>query len=163
MEINKGTHSYCYLMSGMLCVFEAVCDHCKLKILKLTLTVRVTLHVKTDFHGPHAWQHPFNTQTVDDCQYALTLRIMPRAYLSENEKWQAIGCIKSGQSIGQTANQFNKSKSVISRLWNRYHQTGSVKIRTGRGRKPKTTARNDRQLVLLSLRNRFKPASKINS
>jgi transposase len=88
---------------------------------------------------------------------------MPRAYLSEIQKWQAIGCINGGQSICQTARQFNKSKSVISRLWNKYRQTGNVKIRTGRGPKCKTTARDDRNLVLLSLRNRFKPASKINS
>ena len=88
---------------------------------------------------------------------------MPRAYLSEIQKWQAIGCINGGQSICQTAREFNKSKSVISRPWNKYRQTGNVKIRTGRGPKCKTTARDDRNLVLLSLRNRFKPASKINS
>jgi hypothetical protein len=78
-------------MSGIVHLFEAVCSQRK--------TERVTLHVKIDFHGLHAWQRPFNTKTVDDFQYTFTLRIMPRAYLSENEKWQVIRCINSGQSI----------------------------------------------------------------
>ena len=87
---------------------------------------------------------------------------MPRQYLTNQQKWQAIGKIQGGISISRTARDMQKSKSVISRLWNLFRQTGEVKMRPGRGGRPKTTAREDRHIRLLALRDRFKSSSKIN-
>ena len=81
MEMNKGTHSYCYPMSGMFRLFAAVFGHCKLEMMKPTLLENITLHLKNDFHDFHAWQRPYKRQTDDECQYTLTFTIMPRAYL----------------------------------------------------------------------------------
>jgi hypothetical protein len=78
--------------------------------------------------------------------------------MRSGKNWQVIGRINSGQSICQTTKQFSKSKRVMHVCG-----TGNVKIRPGRGCKRKTTVVNDRPLVLLPLRNRFKPVSTINS
>ena len=74
-------------MSGMFRLFAPTFGHDKLEMMKPTLLKNITLQVKNDFHDFQAWQRPYNRQTVDECQYTLTLTIMPRAYLSENEKW----------------------------------------------------------------------------
>ena len=55
-----------------------------------------------------------------------------------------------------------KSKSVISRLWDKYRQTGGVAIRPGCGRPKSTTPRQYRFITLIALRDRFKSAPAIN-
>ena len=79
----------------------------------------------------------------------------PKVYMTENEKFHAIGMIEAGQSQNAVSRYFGKSKSVISRLMARYRQTGGVKIRAGRGRPRKTSPRQDRCLRTMALRNRF--------
>ena len=70
--------------------------------------------------------------------------------------------IEGGTSLCEVARQMGKSKSVISRLWDKYRQTGGVAMRPGRGRPKSTTPRQDRLITLLALRDRFKSAAAIN-
>ena len=79
----------------------------------------------------------------------------PRKYLTEKQKWQAIGMVQAGQSQNQVARFFGKSKSVISRLVTLHRQTGNVTMRRGRGRLKKTTFRQDQLIRTVALRNRF--------
>lgn len=76
--------------------------------------------------------------------------------VSEVEVARAISLIENGFRIRQVARMFHRSPSVIQRLWNRYRETGQYKRRIGQGRKRKTTAIQDRFLVLSSLRNRIR-------
>ena len=85
----------------------------------------------------------------------------PRQYLTEKQKWQAIGMVQAGQSQNQVARFFGKSKSVISRLVMLHRQTGNVTMRRGRGRLKKTTVRQDRLIRTVALRNRFVTALEI--
>ena len=85
----------------------------------------------------------------------------PRQYLTEKQKWQAIGMVQAGQSQNQVARFFGKSKSVISRLVTLHRQTGNVTMRRGRGRLKKTTVRQDGLIRTVALRNRFVTAPEI--
>jgi transposase len=75
---------------------------------------------------------------------------MARRKLSDAERWQAVGMIRSGISYRHIAEQFNVSHSVIVRLKQRMNQTGSVKERQRTGRPMKTTPREGRLLTRLS-------------
>lgn len=78
---------------------------------------------------------------------------MERRHLTTSEMLRAVGMIEGGQSQSHVARELNTSRSVINRLWLRYQVTGDVKERhQGRGRK--TTARQDRFLVLHTKRHR---------
>ena len=54
----------------------------------------------------------------------------------------------------KVARIFNRSKSVIDKLWAKYNQTGTVVNRRRRPRRRVTTRRQDRYIVLSHLRNR---------
>ena len=54
---------------------------------------------------------------------------MARRKLSDAERWQAVGMIRSGISYRHIAEQFNVSHSVIVRLKQRMNQTGGAKER----------------------------------
>ena len=72
-------------------------------------------------------------------------------HLSEVEVARAVSLIENGFRIRQVARMFNRSPSVIKRVWDRYRETGQYKRRIGQGRKRKTTQNQDRFLVLSSL------------
>lgn len=83
--------------------------------------------------------------------------------LSEIEVARAIALIENGVKIRQVARNFNRSPSVIKRVYDRYRETGRYKRRTGQGRKRKTTQIQDRYLVLSSLRKRIATAKDLQS
>ena len=56
-----------------------------------------------------------------------------RRYLSAAEVARAIGLPQAGQTQRQVAGQLNISQSAISRLWNRFQQTGNVSERLRSG------------------------------
>ena len=85
-------------------------------------------------------------------------RILPAA-----EVTRAIGLLQAGQTQRQVAGQLNISQSVVSRLWNRFQQTGNVSERSRFGRPRCTTARQDRYLGNLARRQRFQSALRLNS
>ena len=71
--------------------------------------------------------------------------------------------LEAGHSQRQVAGQFNVTQSVISRLRNRYNQTGTVQERQRSGRPRCTTAREDRYLGLIARRQRFQSAIRLNA
>jgi transposase len=64
---------------------------------------------------------------------------MDHRKLSDAERWQAVGMVRSGMSYIKTAERLNVSHSVIVRLKQRVNQTGSVKER----KKDKKASEND--------------------
>ena len=46
----------------------------------------------------------------------------PEVYMTDYEKWHAVGKLEVGQSQNSIATHFGKSKSVISRLLSQYRQ-----------------------------------------
>ena len=75
---------------------------------------------------------------------------------------QAVGMVQSGVVQRTVAAHFNVSQNVISRLWNRFHQTGVVAEGPRSGRPRSTTACQDRYLANMSKRQRFQSAVKLN-
>ena len=65
-----------------------------------------------------------------------------------------MGRLEGGQTQAEVAQAIGVSQSVISRLWNRFLETGSAGRRPGQGRRRATTANEDRYLVLTARRHR---------
>ena len=68
---------------------------------------------------------------------------------------RAIGMLTAGMSARDAAGPFQHHESTISRLLNRFQQTGNVADRPRSSRPRKTTPREDRFLTTSSRRNRF--------
>ena len=73
-----------------------------------------------------------------------------RAAAREN----AIGRLQAGQRQADVAHALNVSQSTISRLWNRFRQSGSTADAPRSGRPRVTTPAQDRFIRLRHLRNR---------
>ena len=63
------------------------------------------------------------------------------------QRERAIGMLTAGMSARDAARHFQRYKSTISRLLNRFEQTGNVADRPRSGRPRKTTLREDRFLT----------------
>ncbi|GFS85042.1 transposable element Tcb2 transposase [Trichonephila clavipes] len=72
-----------------------------------------------------------------------------RSHLTDSEAWRVVGRLEGGQ-----AQAIGVSQSVISRIWNRFLETGSAGRRPGQGRRRATTPNEDRYLVLKARRHR---------
>ncbi|GFW08460.1 transposable element Tcb2 transposase [Trichonephila clavipes] len=66
----------------------------------------------------------------------------------EGEAWRVVGRLEGGQTQAEVAQAIEVSQSVISRIWNRFFETGSASRRPGQGRRRATTRNEDRYLVL---------------
>lgn len=75
-------------------------------------------------------------------------------HLNENQVAQVIALLESGRSQRYVANRFNVSQSVVSRAWTRYQDTGHYRRRRGQGRRRVTSAREDRNIVNMAVRER---------
>lgn len=75
-------------------------------------------------------------------------------HLSENEVAQVIALLEDGRSQRYVANRFNVSRSVVARAWTRYQNTGLYQRRRGQGRRRMTSAREDRNIVNMAVRER---------
>ena len=84
-----------------------------------------------------------------------------RRHLQANERNQAIGMLEAGDTQRHVAILFGVSQSVISRLWTRFHGTGTVNERRRSGRPLVTSQRQDRYIVTLARRQRFQPAPRL--
>ena len=71
----------------------------------------------------------------------------------------AIGRLQAGESQNEVARTLNVNQSTISRLWNRFQQTGSTNDRQKSGRPRITTPGQDRYIRVFHLRNRTVAAS----
>ena len=67
----------------------------------------------------------------------------------------------AGMSARDVARHFQNHESIISRLLNRFQQTGNVAHRPRSGRPRKTTPQEDRFLTTLSRCNRFLSSRKL--
>ena len=71
----------------------------------------------------------------------------------------AIGLLQAGESQNEVARTLNVNQSTISRLWNRFQQTGSTNDHQRSGRPRITTPGQDRYIRVFHLRNRIVAAS----
>ena len=74
---------------------------------------------------------------------------------------RAIGMLTAGMSAKDVAQVF-QCQSTISRLLNRFKQTGNVADRPRSGRRRKTTPLEDHFLTISSQRNRFLSSQKLS-
>ncbi|GFT94585.1 transposable element Tcb2 transposase [Trichonephila clavipes] len=58
-----------------------------------------------------------------------------RSHLTDSEAWRVGGRLEGGQTQAQVAQAIGVSQSVISRIWNRFLETGSASRRSGQGRR----------------------------
>ncbi|GFW65771.1 HTH_Tnp_Tc3_2 domain-containing protein [Trichonephila clavipes] len=77
-----------------------------------------------------------------------------RSHLTDSETWRVVGRLEGGQIQAEVAQAFGVSQSVISRIWNRFVETGSAGRRPGQGRRWATTPNEDHYLVLTPRRRR---------
>ncbi|GFW08456.1 transposable element Tcb2 transposase [Trichonephila clavipes] len=71
-----------------------------------------------------------------------------RSHLTNSEAWRVVGRLEGGQTQAEVAQAIEVSQSVISRIWNRFLETGSASRRPGQDRRRATTPNEDRYLVL---------------
>ncbi|GFY24922.1 transposable element Tcb2 transposase [Trichonephila clavipes] len=76
-----------------------------------------------------------------------------RSHLTDSEAWRVVGRLEGGQTQAEIAQVIGVSQSVISRIWNRFLETGSAGRRPGQGRRRATTPNEDRYLVLTARRH----------
>ncbi|GFW58003.1 transposable element Tcb2 transposase [Trichonephila clavipes] len=76
-----------------------------------------------------------------------------RSHLTDSEAWRVVGKLEGGQTQAEVAQAIGVSQSVISRIWNRFLETGSAGRRPGQGRRRATTPNEDRYLVLTTRRH----------
>lgn len=79
---------------------------------------------------------------------------MVRHQLSITDRGRALAWLQDGETQRSVSNRLNVSQSVIGRLWQRFRATGSVQNRPRSGRPRSTTAREDRYLTTMTLRQR---------
>ncbi|GFS57181.1 transposable element Tcb2 transposase [Trichonephila clavipes] len=77
-----------------------------------------------------------------------------RSHLTNSEAWRVVGRLEGDQTQAEVAHAIGVSQSVISRIWNRFLETGSAGRRPGQGRRQGTTPNEDRYLVLTARRHR---------
>ncbi|GFX39911.1 transposable element Tcb2 transposase [Trichonephila clavipes] len=82
-----------------------------------------------------------------------------RSHLTDSEAWRVVVRLKGGQTQAEVAKAIGVSQSVISRIWDRFLETGSAGRRPGQGRRRATTPNEDRYLVLTARRDRNKNAT----
>ncbi|GFT58019.1 HTH_Tnp_Tc3_2 domain-containing protein [Trichonephila clavipes] len=67
---------------------------------------------------------------------------------------RVVGRLEEGQTQAAVAQAMGVSQSVISRIWNRFLETGSAGRRPGQVRRRATTSNENRYLVLTARRHR---------
>ncbi|KAG8286407.1 hypothetical protein J6590_060953 [Homalodisca vitripennis] len=67
-------------------------------------------------------------------------------FLSESDVSRAVTLIEVGVSQRDVGRRLGVSQSVISRLWNRHHELGTLRSHPGQGRSRSTTHIEDRFL-----------------
>ncbi|GFT90853.1 transposable element Tcb2 transposase [Trichonephila clavipes] len=77
-----------------------------------------------------------------------------RSHLTDSDAWRVVGRLERGQTQAEVAQAIGVSQRVISRIWNRFLETGSAGRRPGQGRRRATTPNEDRYLVLTARRHR---------
>ena len=88
--------------------------------------------------------------------------VIPRWHgMTFEQRERAIDVLTTGMSARDIARHFQRHESTISRLLNRFQQTGNVGDQPRSGRPRKTMPREDRFLTTSSQRNRFLSSRKL--
>ncbi|UYV62219.1 Transposase, partial [Cordylochernes scorpioides] len=83
--------------------------------------------------------------------------------LADDLKWRAVGRMEAGQSHVEVAKWLNVNKSVVSKIWKQFIETGTIKRKEGSGRKIKTATSEDRYLVVTAKRHREMTAIQLSN
>ncbi|GFX27626.1 hypothetical protein TNCV_107241 [Trichonephila clavipes] len=71
-------------------------------------------------------------QILTQCDCFVSMSTMSqRSHLTDSEAWKVVGRLEGGQTQAEVPQAFGVSQSVISRIWNRFLETGSAGRRTG--------------------------------
>ena len=98
---------------------------------------------------------------MQSLNWFLTLYDMPK--LDAATRNIIFGRLQAGESQNAVARLYNVHRSTISRLWQRYQQSGSTADRQRSGRPRITTAAQDRYIRVIHLRNRTVTATETAS
>ncbi|GFU52162.1 transposable element Tcb2 transposase [Trichonephila clavipes] len=109
-----------------------------------------TIHLQTSMSSPGFEPSPYGTAVSVANHY--TGWATP--YDVMEEAWRVVGRLEEGQTQAEVAQAIGVSQSVISRIWNRFLETGSAGRRPGQGRRRATTPNENRYLVLTARRHR---------
>ncbi|UYV79238.1 hypothetical protein LAZ67_17001702 [Cordylochernes scorpioides] len=86
-----------------------------------------------------------------------------RNILADDLKWRAVGRMKAGQSQVEVAKWLNVNKSVVSKIWKQFIETGTIKRKEGSGIQRKTATSEDRYLVVTAKRHREMTAIQLSN
>ncbi|UYV76586.1 K02A2.6-like, partial [Cordylochernes scorpioides] len=86
-----------------------------------------------------------------------------RKILADDLKWRAVERMEAGQSQVEVAKWLNVNKSVVSKIWKQFIETGTIKRKEGSGRKRKTATSEDRYLVVTAKRHREMTAIQLSN
>ncbi|UYV73961.1 hypothetical protein LAZ67_11001607 [Cordylochernes scorpioides] len=85
------------------------------------------------------------------------------AVRADDLKSRAVGRMEAGQSQVEVAKWLNVNKSVVSKIWKQFIETGTIKRKEGSGRKIKTATSEDRYLVVTAKRHREMTAIQLSN
>ncbi|GFV45170.1 transposable element Tcb1 transposase [Trichonephila clavipes] len=77
-----------------------------------------------------------------------------RSHLTDPEAWRVVGRLEGGQTQAAVVRAIGVSQRVISRIWNRFLETGNAGRIQGQGRRRETTPNEDFYLMLTARRHR---------
>ncbi|UYV72831.1 hypothetical protein LAZ67_10000920 [Cordylochernes scorpioides] len=97
------------------------------------------------------------------CRLRMRINYEFTKILADDLKWRAVGKIEAGQSQVEVAKWLNVNKSVVSKIWKQFIETGTIKRKEGSGRKRKTATSEDLYLVVTAKRHREMTAIQLSN
>lgn len=85
-----------------------------------------------------------------------------RCKMSSPERNRVLSLHIDGKSLSEISSMIGRARTNVQRIIAKYKQLGHIETGKRTGRPPKTTPREDRQIVRMSMRDRFKPAAQIS-
>ncbi|GFU79669.1 hypothetical protein TNCV_4485011 [Trichonephila clavipes] len=71
------------------------------------------------------WTTPLKNSCVCYCDCCVSMSTMSqRSHLTDSEAWRVVGRLEGSQTQAEVAQAIGVSQSVISRIWNRFLETG---------------------------------------
>ncbi|GFW31473.1 hypothetical protein TNCV_1288201 [Trichonephila clavipes] len=74
--------------------------------------------------------HHISESTLSDCFVSMST-MSQQSHLTDSKVWRVVGRLEGGQTQAEVAQAIGVSQSVISRIWNRFLETGSAGRRPG--------------------------------
>lgn len=86
-----------------------------------------------------------------------------RVHLSQEFKWRAVERMEAGQTQSEVARWLEINRNVVSKLWRKFQETGTVSWTPGQGRPRSTTPSQDRYQALTARRNRRQTSTQLRT